>query len=49
MLSNIFLKISLFFFIWNIVVAEQLKDSISQESTDLEKSNRQKSNIINDF
>ena len=49
MLSNIFFKISLFFYIWSIVVAEQLNDSISQESTDLEKSNRQKSNIINDF
>jgi len=42
MLSHLFLKISLFFYIWNVVVAEELNESILQKSTDLQKSNRQK-------
>ena len=49
MLSHLFLKISLFFYIWNVVVAEELNESILQKSTGLQNNNRQKSNTIHGF
>ena len=49
MLSHLFLKISLFFFVWNVVIAEQLDKSILQKSTDLQKPNRKESNAIQEF
>ena len=48
-MSHLFLKISLFFYIWNVVVAEELNESILQKSTDLQNNNRQKSNTIHGF
>ena len=49
MMSNLLLKISLLFYIWNVVIAEQLNEMMQQKSTDLSENNRQKSKIIQFF